>query len=209
VSTEAGRPGRVIAVEGIDGAGTTTLAAGLVEHLRCTGLQVRSVSQPTDQPSGKVIRSLLAESSGGAGHAAALALAFAADRLMLWDRMAPALAAGEWVVTDRSVMSSLVYQASELPPDWVEHINRYAPRSDLTLLLDLSAETAMARIGRRDGLRERYEKEALLADFAARYRALDSDRFGAPVVLIDAAAPPEQVLAATVAAIAERGWTGG
>ena len=67
-----------------------------------------------------------------------MALAFALDRLDHVQReIEPAMAEGKIVLSDRYVISSLVYQSLELPIDWVRSLNQHAPEPDLTLLVDL------------------------------------------------------------------------
>lgn len=193
--------GRVIVLEGIDGAGTSTLARGLSRWLEATDRPVWRSHQPSPLPTGQQIRELLRQPAGGDLRKAALALSFAADRLLLWEEIQRTTAAGKWVVCDRSKLSSLVYQGSELPEDWVRHINRYAPEADLTLLLDLPAATAMQRIEARGAVRDRFEKLGILEELSARYRRLASTDFESPVVTLDAEAPPEEVLAAAQRAV--------
>lgn len=192
---------RVIVLEGIDGAGTSTVAQGLCQWLESRGLSVLATHQPSPLPSGQQIRELLRTSAGGELRKAALALAFAADRLLLWEQIQKTLESGTWVICDRSKMSSLVYQGSELPEAWVREINRFAPEADLTLLLDLPAETAMARIEGRGGQRDRFETLGILTDLAQRYRGLAEDGFSGPVITVNAAEQPADVLAAAKRAV--------
>jgi len=189
------KPGRVIVVEGIDGAGTTTLARRLGAWLNASDHPTLITSQPSPLPSGMVIREQLTRKGPNERGRAALALLFAADRLLLWDQLEERSQRGEWSVCDRSVMSSLVYQASELPRDWVNDINRYAHRADLTLLLDLPAEVAISRIGGRSNERDRFEELPILADFRDRYRAITERMIGCPILTIDATQSADAVFA--------------
>jgi len=76
----------------------------------------------------------------------ALALLFAADRLdHARCEVLPALRSGKWVVSDRYVLSSLAYQALDLPQPYIAAINTRAPRPDLTLFLDVPAEVSLRR----------------------------------------------------------------
>ena len=193
--------GRVIVLEGIDGAGTSTLARGLTRWLETSGHPVLRTHQPSPLPTGRHIRELLRQSAGDDRRRAALALSFAADRLLLWEDIQSATEAGKWVICDRSKLSSLVYQGSELPEAWVRRINDYAPDADLTLLLDLPADVAMARIEARGEVRDRFEALGILEDLSERYRRLAATDFGSPVVTVNAEAPPEAVLAAAKQAV--------
>ena len=64
------------------------------------------------------------------------------------------MAEGKIVLSDRYVISSLVYQALELPIDWVRSLNQHAPEPDLTLLVDLEVSEAEARRSKRGGPEE-------------------------------------------------------
>jgi dTMP kinase len=71
---------------------------------------------------------------------------FAADRLdHARCEVLPALRSGKWVVSDRYVLSSLAYQALDLPQTYIASINTRAPRPDLTLFLDVPAEVSLRR----------------------------------------------------------------
>src|SRR5437667_268896 len=110
--------GRFIVLEGIDGAGTTTQADAIAAALRKKGRQVFVTREPSDLAIGKQIRAALVGKA--AFPSDALALLFAADRLDHLEReVQPALRAGTDVICDRYVLSSMAYQGSMLPADWV------------------------------------------------------------------------------------------
>ena len=67
------------------------------------------------------------------------------------------MAEGKIVLSDRYVISSLVYQALELPIDWVRSLNQHAPEPDLTLLVDLEVSEAEARRSKRGGPEEIFD----------------------------------------------------
>ena len=110
--------GHFIAIEGIDGAGTTTQAARLAAALRKRGLPVRTTHEPTDGPIGALIRQVLNGRVVVAGPAGStslgwstMALLFAADRLdHLQAEIIPNLMDGVTVITDRYDASSIAYQ---------------------------------------------------------------------------------------------------
>jgi dTMP kinase len=165
---------RFIAIEGIDGAGTTTQTSRLADALRARGMFVHTTREPSDNPIGKLIRGFLA---GGTITEPAMALLFAADRLdHLAREVAPALAAGGYVLSDRYVMSSLVYQGELLQePDtggFVATVNQKARHADLTLWIDCPAEVALTRRNSRGGPHERYDDLALQQRLARRYAAI-------------------------------------
>jgi len=154
-------PGAFIALEGIDGSGTTTQALRLIQRLRQEGHDAVSAREPTDGPVGTLLRGLLAQNPSvqdGSGQGLgweAMALLFAADRADHVQRLLqPSLAEGRVVVTDRFDLSSRIYQSLTSPdPEralpWVCSLNHRFPRPDLTLVLDIDEEVAAER---RDGV---------------------------------------------------------
>jgi dTMP kinase len=197
--------GRYLVLEGIDGAGTTTLLSGLASALKSQDISVFLAAQPSSDGGGKMARKLLKQPLEAEHERAALALFFAADRLELRRRFEKLIAEGVWVLCDRSVLSSLVYQGSELDEDWVAVINRFALPADLTFLLDLPAETAWKRIDSRGEERERFEVPERLASLRQRY--LDAAAsFSSPVRLIQASQSPDAVLETALHDLRERNW---
>src|SRR4051812_35922446 len=107
-STQGGEgQGRLIALEGVDGAGTTTQAQRLAVLL---GARAHVTREPSGGPLGQLLRQLLSGAHADLDPAA-VALLFAADRLDHLSReVEPALARGQHVITDRYLLSSLAYQ---------------------------------------------------------------------------------------------------
>ncbi len=158
-----------MALEGIDGSGTTTHARLLVEGLRRTGLRVVLVEEPSRGPIGQLIRRFMRGEE--VFDQKVLALLFAADRLLL-HRGVPV---ADVVVGDRSWVSSLVYQSLDLfpdaaPLDWVYTVNRYAPRPDLLVFLDVDPVVAYKRLLARRGREVPETKLSYLRGLARRYR---------------------------------------
>ncbi|MHA1266468.1 MAG: dTMP kinase [Candidatus Helarchaeota archaeon] len=144
------RKGKFIVLEGIDGSGTTTHAKLLESWLRKKGYLAISTSEPTNGKIGMIIRNNLKIGShmGEKVKIAALdALLFAADRIEHWETfIKPNLNAGYIVISDRYIESSLAYQtAAGLPFEWIQSINQYIELPDLTILLDIDAESALQR----------------------------------------------------------------
>ncbi len=201
-NTQCSRPAppRLIAIEGIDGAGTTTQCALLSAELERSGYTVHLTREPSDNPIGTLIRGLLVRADAQRPiDERAMALLFAADRLdHLAREIDPALGQNAWVLTDRYLMSSLVYQGEVLgePDDggWVKLINARARHADLTLWIDLPPEKALARRQRRGGPDERYDDQALQERLARRYAVVASSLPGC--VRIDGDRPLEEVTAA-------------
>src|SRR6267154_1057805 len=139
-----------VALEGIDGSGTTTQLARLVAHLEARGRHAHATREPSTGPIGRLLRELLlgrhALPDGAPADGHAMALLFAADRRdHLRREIEPRLAAGIDVVTDRYLMSSLAYQAEEADRDWVGSLARAVRPADLTILLDVPVDVAAGR----------------------------------------------------------------
>jgi dTMP kinase len=183
-----------VALEGLDGAGTTTQCALVAAALRQRGLSVHETAEPTNGPIGQVVRRVL----GGTlpFQPAVLALLFAADRLdHLQREVWPALATHAVVLSDRYLLSSLAYQSIDLDPPWVATINQFAPPADLTIYLAVPPEECLARLGRRQRPTEHYEqRDRLRAVHRAYQRAIEASRLaGAQVVVVDGTQPPVHV----------------
>ncbi len=169
-------PGRFLAIEGTDGAGTSTQGDQLTDWLRSRGLEVLRLAQPSHLEVGQLIRRILRHELG-AIDAATVALLFAADRVDLCERViAPALGRGAWVVCDRHLGSSLAFQvvdgAGGIDPDWLLAINAKALTADLTLWIDVPVPVALERIAARGKPVERFEVAATLERVRARYAEL-------------------------------------
>jgi dTMP kinase len=152
--------GIFIALEGIDGSGTTTHARLLGKWVRSKGLEVVQTHEPTNYRIGRLLREILRDASVPP---AVDALLFAADRVdHTIHRIRPALDQGKIVITDRYIESSVAYQsASGLEREWVLSLNQFALQPDLTVLLDIPAEVALRR-KRKPKPKEKFEQSAFL-----------------------------------------------
>jgi dTMP kinase len=167
---QAGR-GRLIALEGIDGAGTTTQARLLADWLSDHGAPASLTREPSGGPLGLLLRDILSHRTREVDRAA-LALLFAADRLdHLAAEVEPLLGRGGHVVTDRYVYSSLAYQSMDLDLPWVAAINRRAPEPDLTIYLRVDPAVAARRRSTRDRQAEVFETNAEQQRIASIYDA--------------------------------------
>ncbi|MEK6608904.1 MAG: dTMP kinase [Myxococcota bacterium] len=188
----------LIALEGIDGAGTTTQTRLLAAWMGHRGLAVHATREPSDGPVGLLLRQILRGAIGS--DARAVALLFAADRINHVEReIGPALAAGRHVVTDRYVLSSLAYQSLDCDEVWIETINRFARPADITLLLDVPVDAAAERRAREGRAQERFDAGDVQRRVADRYRGLARAR-GATV--LDGTLEPERVHEDVVAHVA-------
>ena len=196
--------GRLITIEGIDGAGKSTLAAGLLDALRARGLAIELLREPGGVPASERIRELVIDPNL---HVTARteALLYAAARAQLVEEaIEPLLNGGTWLLLDRFIDSSLAYQGGgrELGIDAVRAINEFAIRTarpDRTLLLLIDPQQGRRRSRERSTAPDRLERER--DDFYNRTTAAylelwsqDPDR----IRKIDASQLPDQVLAAAL-----------
>jgi dTMP kinase len=198
---------KLFVLEGLDGAGTTTQARRLAEALRGRGHAVHTTREPSDGPIGRLIREMLtgghALPDGGALDQAAFSLLFAADRLdHLQREVAPALAAGTIVISDRYDHSSLAYQGTGAERGWITTLNRRARRPDLTIFLRVRAEVAADRRLAAGRTQELFEDLAMQRRVAAGYEDVLAAcaAAGEAVLILDGERPLDEVTAAIVAA---------
>lgn len=206
--------GLFIAIEGIDGAGTTTQSKLLHDALRAKGLPVHLTREPSDGPVGVLIRQILSGRVVVPGvHGVrppdfpTMALLFAADRVDHVDaEVVPNLMDGVTVISDRYDFSSVAYQS--LTSDdvegniaWVRTLNAKARRPDLTIVLDVPPEIAATRRSRRARARELYEEDELQARLASFYADIDRHFPSDRIVHVDGAGSVETVSAAVLEAV--------
>lgn len=152
-----------IAFEGIEGCGKSTQSQMLTEALRAGGMKVTATRETGGTDIGARIRDVLHDTDNTHLDHVAEALLIAGDRAQhRAEVLAPALARGEHVVSDRSVFSTLAYQGygRQLPLSTVRTVNDWALDShwpDLVVLLDLSQDHAMSRLSHRN--LDRFERE--------------------------------------------------
>ena len=167
--------GRLIVLEGLDGAGTTTQAKRLVQHLVAVGHSAHNTREPSDGPVGRLIREMLTGSHAIASQAisqSTFSLLFAADRLdHLQREVDPQLAAGVTVVSDRYYHSSLAYQGTGAERDWITMLNERARKPDLTIFLQVRPEIAAARRAAAGRVQELFEDMRMQEEVAAGYKA--------------------------------------
>ena len=151
------RKGRFIALEGGEGAGKSTQSRLLAEALRTRGIEVVVTREPGGTAGAESIRALLLGTEGEGWLPRAEALLFAAARSDHVERLIrPALESGQWVICDRYVDSSRAYQGggSGLTDAELLDLHRIGSQGllpDLTLLIEVTPETAAERLARRDG----------------------------------------------------------
>jgi dTMP kinase len=201
--------GRLITIEGIDGAGKTTLATSLHHALRARGIDIQLLREPGGVHAAERIRELVKDPALTIG-ARAEALLYAAARAQLVEEaLEPLLAAGTWVLLDRFVDSSLAYQGAGrgLGTEAVREINRFATgglTADRTLLLSIDASLGKSRSRARADPLDRLEREH--DDFHMRIAAAYAQLATADprrIRTIDATEPPARVLAAALDALSD------
>lgn len=164
-------PGKFITFEGIDGAGKSTHIAFVAEQLRDRGLTVVTTREPGGTPLGERLRELLLHQKMHLETEALLM--FAARREHLAEVIEPALARGDWVISDRFTDASFAYQGGgrQLPLSKLETLEQWVHpnlQPDLTLLFDVPLAVARARLDTERNL-DKFEQEK--ADFFAATRA--------------------------------------
>jgi dTMP kinase len=200
--------GLFIVLEGVDGAGTTTHTRRLAEALRERGLPVHTTREPSDGPIGVQIRQVLSGRLVVPGlHGprppswSTMALLFAADRMdHVESSITPNLMDGVTVISDRYYHSSVAYQSITCGggPEviaWVKEINRYARRPDLTIVLDVSYETAVRRRSMRNRGRELFDDNDLQRQLVTFYAAIDAHFPSEHIAHVDADRPVADVAA--------------
>ena len=197
-----------ITLEGIEGSGKTSQMGRLQQFLEDRGVECVSTRQPGGTRIGENIRTILLDPSNSALVPSAELLLYMADRAQhIFELIRPSLEAGKTVLCDRYFDATLVYQgfARELNLELIRQLHKLLfddLKPDITLLLDLSPQTGLARAweqlntGQRAGHESRFEAETIA--FHEKVRAgylelarLEPDR----IQIIDAAQTYDQVFA--------------
>jgi dTMP kinase len=203
--------GRFITLEGGEGAGKSTQTRRLAERLRARGKGIVVTREPGGSPGAETIRELLVTGQPDRWSPITEALLmYAARRDHIERTIAPALAAGDWVVSDRFADSTRAYQGAGggAPASFIQALERYVlgeTRPDLTLILDLPPQVGFERAAERTHAETRFEAKGL--EFHSRLREgflaiarVEADR----CAVIDAAQDLDAVEAAIWAAVEQR-----
>lgn len=190
-----------IALDGPDGCGKTTQLKMLAACLEANGISAVSIREPGQTAGGAEIRSVLLTGAANKLEGMTEAFLFSADRCQTSREVTvPALEAGKWVISDRSFLTTTVYQghARGLPLEKLEQLHQLAiggVRPDLQIVLNVSAEVGLARKGKQlvKGVEDRFESMGEAFQNAVRegFKAEAEKRHN--VVIVDASGTPEEV----------------
>jgi len=204
----------LVTIEGIEGAGKSTLVAALAEALRRRGVDPVVTREPGGTPLGERVRALFLDPETAIDPLAEALLMAASRAQLVRTVIRPALERGALVLCDRFWDASVAYQGygRGLGPERVIEINRIATENlspDLTLLLTLPEEEARQRMRGRNGELDRMEleSEAFHRRVAAGYAAL-AKRFPERFVVLDARRAREALAEDALAEIERRGVSG-
>jgi dTMP kinase len=199
--------GRFITFEGGEGSGKSTHCALLSGQLKTLGIDVVVTREPGGSPGAEAIRHVLMSGAAKPLGAEAEALLFAAARDdHVRTIIEPALTRGAWVICDRFLDSTRVYQGTlgHVDPKFIRALERVTVgdlKPDLTFILDVPADVGLARALKRRGeaVADRFEAESLAthAELREAYRLLVISE-PARCIMIDATEPKT--------AVADRIW---
>jgi dTMP kinase len=152
--------GVFICVEGLDASGKTTQSKLLVRNLQRKGFDAVYTTEPSHGRIGRLIRKHVLVGKNRIS-AVLEALLFAADRVDHSEReVIPELQANKIVVTDRYLYSSLAYQgATGLDLKWIEEVNRWTIKPDMTIYIDISPEIVLKRLKREKSIMETLQNQ--------------------------------------------------
>lgn len=199
--------GRLITIEGLDGTGKSTLAAGLARALAGRGVQAEVMREPGGVEASERLRDLVKDPALEIGPQAEALIYAAARAQLVSERLLPLLEEGRWVILDRFVDSSLAYQGAGrgLGIENVAAINEMATQGigpDRTLFLYLPPDERAGRLDGRGGQADRLEGagEAFFAAAQAGYEQLAAAE-PARIRALDASLPPDALVEQAIAAI--------
>jgi dTMP kinase len=157
-----------IVLDGIDGSGTSTHSKLLAGFLSLKGLKTYSTQEPSNSDIGKLLRTYLKNDKIPAPTDALL---FAADRVLHYNNdIKEKLEEGYTVISDRYLESSIAYQSSQsdnINVEWVQDLNKFAGKPDLTIILDIEPKLSLTR--KHHKVLDKFEDTSLLEEVRQVY----------------------------------------
>jgi dTMP kinase len=207
------RRGRFITLEGGEGAGKSTQIRLLVSRLEERGIEVVATREPGGSPKAEALREVLLSGAAARFGPAGEAMLFSAARIDHVDKtIAPALARGAWVVSDRFADSTRAYQGAlgKLDRAFILELERIAiadARPDLTIFLDIPPEAGLLRVANRRNGRpaDRFEAEGIEFHAGLRKAFLEIAKAEPErCVVVNALAPESDVADSILAEVEKR-----
>ncbi|QQR68506.1 MAG: dTMP kinase [Alphaproteobacteria bacterium] len=210
--TTQAHPGRLITFEGGEGTGKTTQIRRLAEYWRGQGRVVVTTREPGGTQGAERIRDLLVKGVPGQWDGVSEALLFYAARHDHWRRViAPALESGAVVLCDRFADSTMAYQGygHNMDRDWIAALHRLVmpdAKVDLTIILDLPAELALARSRGPELLEDRFELMEIEFHQRLRQGYLEIARQNPARCVVLDASPALDAVEAAICAVVHARW---
>ena len=191
--------GIFIAFEGIDGSGKSTQIQMLTNRIQQEGIRCYQTCEPSSGPIGSLTRQILTGRIKTDNRV--IAAMFAADRLDHLlnevDGIVAKVQDGVCVITDRYYFSSYAYHSVDVPMDWVIKTNEESAkvlRPDVTVFIDIDADTAMERITKNRFHTELFEKKSRLEKVRDNYfKAFELLKEEEKIVIVDGTKTPEEI----------------
>jgi dTMP kinase len=203
--------GSFITFEGGEGSGKSTQVALLAERLRLRGIEVVTTREPGGSPGAEAMRHLLLNGIVKPLGPTAETMVFAAARDdHVQSTIAPALSRGAWVICDRFIDSTRIYQGvlGSVDPRIIRALERVTVGDTipaLTFVLDVPVEVGFARVSGRGQAKDRFESEQIEFHIQLREAFLDLARTEPQrCVVIDASQPPDLVATRIWLAVMDR-----
>ncbi len=186
------RKGVLIAIEGIDGSGKTSVAKRITKWLMENNIKALYTSEPSKSPIGLLIKEKII-SVPVRRDARIEALLFAADRL--WHviyEILPHLKEGTVVIADRYYFSSIAYQgALGAPIEWIKELNKFAPEPELSIYIDITPQEAIRRKRKQGDIKKSFENIEYLSKVREIYLELVRQN---KLVLVNGMRPLDEVI---------------
>ncbi|MDH5646524.1 MAG: dTMP kinase [Candidatus Heimdallarchaeota archaeon] len=165
--------GIFVTIEGIDGSGKSTQMQLVANRLRESGYEVIITHEPTKRRIGSIIKEHYLINPNSIPEVDALL--YAADRIEHYNLdVRPKLDQNYIVLTDRYVISSIVYQGAQgVEINWIKEINKMVPLPDLSIILEIPIEIAINRLDSTDKQIEKFENYSWLEKLSKIYQSIE------------------------------------